>query len=325
MLFKLYMKYIILFQLVIILVSCKKEHKLEETINNLNIDVNVERFDRFAAQTSSNDFSKLKQAYPFMFSEKDTDSSWAEIKKDTLQLQLFSEVDKVFSNFNDIEEEIESLFNHIKYYFPEFNPPRIITTTNYVDYRSKIIVTDTIALIALDTYLGTDHEFYGNIQKFISKNMNKEQIVVDFASEYARKYIYQKQNKTLLDEMIYFGKQLYFNDIIIPFKTEAQRIGYTDAELEWALANESYIWRYFVERELLFSTDSKLPNRFINPAPFSKFYLEGIDTDSPGRLGQYIGWQIVRAYMNQNNVTVKEMLVTSTEEIFNKSKFKPRK
>jgi uncharacterized protein YjaZ len=112
---------------------------------------------------------------------------------------------------------------------------------------------------------------------------------------------------------------------MLPNKTEAERIGYTEAQLQWALANESYIWRYFVERELLYSTDSKLPSRFINPAPFSKFYLEEIDTDSPGRLGQYIGWQIVRAYMKNNDVNLKNMLSTPPEDIFNNSKFKPKK
>ena len=80
-----------------------------------------------------------------------------------------------------------------------------------------------------------------------------------------------------------------------------------------------------MERELLYSTDSKLPGRFINPAPFSKFFLEGIDAASPGRLGQYIGWQIVRAYMLNNEVSLRDMLIMSTEDIFNNSKFKPRK
>ena len=125
--------------------------------------------------------------------------------------------------------------------------------------------------------------------------------------------------------MIYFGKLLYFKDAVIPFKSEAERIGYTEAELDWARANEDYIWRYFVERELLYSTDSKLPSRFINPAPFTKFYLEEIDAESPGGLGQYMGWQIVRAYMKNNEVSLRDLLIADPEEIFNKSKFKPRK
>ena len=125
--------------------------------------------------------------------------------------------------------------------------------------------------------------------------------------------------------MIFYGKQLYFKDVVIPFKTEAERISYTQEQLDWARANESYIWRYFVERELLFSTDSKLPSRFINPAPFTKFYLEEIDSESPSRLGQYTGWQIVKSYMENNDISLRDMLQTSSEEIFNKSKFKPKK
>lgn len=323
--FKFHVKYIFLFFITIVMVSCGNENQLEKDIANINTNVDIERFDKYVSAASLNDFSKLKQAYPFMFSEGETDSTWVETKNDTLQIQLFNEVDKVFGNFKDIELEIESLFNHIKYYFPEFNSPRFITTTSYVDYRNRVIVTDTITLVALDSYLGSNHEFYINIPKFITANLKKEQIVVDIADEYAKKYSYQKQKKTLLEEMVYFGKLLYFKDVIIPFKTDAQRIGYTQDQLNWAISNESYIWRYFVERELLFSTDSKLPGRFINPAPFSKFYLEEIDTDSPGRLGQYIGWQIVRAYMKQNDVALKDMLKTSAEDIFNNSKFKPRK
>ncbi|MCL6295681.1 gliding motility lipoprotein GldB [Jejuia spongiicola] len=318
---------ILLFGIILIVISCKKNSELQESIAKINTDISVERFDRLFAEASLPDLKNLKKVYPFMFPKKYSDSFWLAKKTDTLQVQLFNEVNKVFPVFNDVEAEIESLFNHLKYYFPEFNPPRIITVTNDVDYRNKVVVTDTIALIALDNYLGDDHKFYvyGNIPKYVRANLKKEQLVVDIASKYAKKYTYQSQKRTLLDEMIYSGKQLYFKDVIVPFKPESERIGYTQEQFDWAIANESYIWRYFVERELLFSTDSKLPSRFINPAPFTKFYLEEIDADSPGRLGQYIGWQIVRAYMQQNNVSLKDMLIKSTEEIFNNTKFKPRK
>ena len=316
---------LILLMILVSAMSCKKESQLEEEIANINIDINVERFDKLFAELSLNELPKLKKAYPFMFSEKYQDSFWIEKKADTLQQQLYAEVEKTFSDFDTTENEIESLFNHLKYYFPEFNPPRVITVTNDVDHRYKVIVTDTIALAALDNYLGSNHEFYGSIQKFITQNLTKEQLVVDLAGEYAKKYVYQQQPKTLLDQMIYFGKQLYFKDVVIPFKSEAERIGYSQEQLDWAIANENYIWRFFVDRELLFSTDSKLPGRFINSAPFSKFYLEEIDADSPGRLGQYIGWQIVRAYMDQNDASLKDLLIATTEDIFNNSKFKPRK
>lgn len=323
--FNFYMKNLLLCIIIsIVTVSCKDENALETEIANINIDIGVERFDLLFANITSEKLRKLKKAYPFMFSEKYKDSFWIAKITDTLQVQLFNAVESEFKNFDGIELEIESLFNHLKYYFPEFNPPRVITTTSDVDFRNKVIVTDTIAVLALDTYLGSEHEFYARIPKYISENLKKEQITVDLAEAYAEKYIYQ-QRKTLLDEMIYFGKQLYFKDVVIPFKTDAERIGYSQEQLDWTIANESVIWRYFVERELFFSTDTKLLGRFINPAPFSKFYLEGIDANSPGRLGQYIGWQIIRAYMAQNKVSLKDMLITSAEDIFNNSKFKPRK
>lgn len=308
-------------------IACKKGSQLEDDIARINSDIKVERFDLLFSEVTPEGLSDLKTAYPFMFAKTYQDSFWMAKISDTLQQQIFSEVRETFQDFKKTETDIENLFNHIKYYFPEFNPPRVITVTNDVDYRNNIFVTDTISLIALDNYLGADHDFYiyGNIPRYIAKNLEKEQIVVDMASRYAEKYIYQQSQKTLLDEMIYFGKILCFKDNVIPFKTEAQRIGYSQEELDWAMANESYIWRYFVDRELLFSTDSKLPGRFINPAPFTKFYLAEIDGESPGRLGQYMGWQIVRAYMNQNEVSLKDMLITSTEDIFNNTKFKPRK
>ena len=311
--------------ILIIIFSCKNESKIEADISNINVEISIERFDQLFNKATPSNLSELKQAYPFMFSDRFSDSLWIERINDTLQQQLHQEVNQSFLNFDAIENEIHNFYQHLKYYYPESRAPRIITTTSDVDYRNKIIVTDTIVLISLDTYLGNDHLFYDGIQKYLVQNFTKDQIVVDLADAYAKRKVFQSDNKTLLDEMIYNGKLLYFKDKVTPFKTDAQKIGYTQKQFDWALANESYIWRYFIERELLFSTDSKLPGRFINPAPFSKFYLEEIDNESPGKIGQYIGWQIVRAYMENNNVSLNELLITTTEDIFNNSRFKPRK
>jgi uncharacterized protein YjaZ len=89
--------------------------------------------------------------------------------------------------------------------------------------------------------------------------------------------------------------------------------------------NERYMWQYFIENELLFQTQSSLSLRFIDPAPFSKFYLE-IDNDTPGKVGQWIGWQIVRSYMDKNpNTSLEELLSMSARDLFNKSNYKPAK
>jgi len=304
--------------------SCTTESKIEKEIAKVDIDINIERFDRLFAQITPNTLSQLKADYPFMFSKNYNDSIWIARINDTLQRQLNTEVNKAFPDSELFEGEILSLFQHLKFYYKTFRTPRIITVTSDVDYRNKTIVTDSIVLIALDTYLGTDHEFYGGMFAYLKQNFRPSQIVSDMASQYAEQYIFQSRRKTFLDEMIYNGKKLYFKDIMIPFKSDAERMGYSESELDWALANESNIWRYFVESELLFNSSPKLVEKFINPAPFSKFNLE-LDSESPGRLGQYIGWQIVRSYMRNNDVTLQQMLQTNAEDLFNNSRFKPRK
>jgi len=146
----------------------------------------------------------------------------------------------------------------------------------------------------------------------------------DVATEFINKKVVVSNERTFLSKLIYYGKKLYLKDKLIPFNTNAQKIKYTQEELDWVIANEEQIWRYFIEQELLYSTDSKLEARFLDEAPFSKFQLE-LDNKSPGRIGRYIGWQIVNAYMEKNNISLKQLLHMPAEEIFKKSNYKPRK
>ncbi len=306
--------------------SCDEESKIEQEIAKIEVDFNVERFDKAFYEATPKDLGQLKMEYPFMFSKQTPDSIWVNRINDTLQNEILQEVDIAFKDFKEPKEELIAMFQHIKYYDKVFSVPRVITLTNDVQYRDNVIVTDSIALIALDNYLGETHRFYvdGNIPAYLAKNFTQEQIVVDLADGYAKKYVFQANRKTLLDEMIYFGKLLYFKDVIIPFKTDAEKMGYSELQLKWAEANESQIWSYFIEKELLYSTDPKLPNRFIADAPFTKFYLQ-LDNESPGRLGQYLGWQIVKAYAETTGKDMMKIMQTEPEEIFRKSKFKPKK
>lgn len=310
--------------LLVFTVSCVTNSTIEKEIEKIAVTVNVDRFDKAFANTAPQDLAQLKNTYPYLFSKGVNDSIWIGRIKDTLQKQLSEAVGKQFYNFSAVEKGLHSLFQHLKYYDPSFRVPKVVTVTDYVKYRSKTIVTDSIVLIALDTYLGSDHEFYQDIPKYIAQNMKPSQILPDVAQGYAEQYNFQMQHKTLLDEMLYYGKCLYFKDIMLPSVSEADKIGYTQAQLEWAKANEDQIWRYLISKELLYSTDSSLPARFTAPAPFTKFYLE-LDNQSPGRLGQFIGWQIVRAYMNHNQVSLFEMLKTPPAALFNQAKYKPNR
>ena len=124
--------------------------------------------------------------------------------------------------------------------------------------------------------------------------------------------------------MIYEGKKMYLLDLYLPEISDKEKIGFEHQKLEWAKANEAQIWMYFMEKKLLFSTDSKLNSRFLETAPFSKFYMEQ-DNLSPGRIGVWFGWQIVRSYMQHNDVSLQHLLKMNELDLFNKSKYKPKK
>lgn len=319
------MKKIILLILVLFaFFGCKNEDALEEEIAKIDTSFTVERFDRAFAEAKPENLGNLKKTYPFFFSARIPDSVFVEQMKDSFQIALNNATKQKFGDFKTETNEIESLFQHLKYYDKTFNEPRVVVFTNYVHYREKLVVTDSVVLLAIDNYLGENHEFYGNFPKYIAQNLKPSQLVVDLAKAYSEKQIFQSQKKTFLDEMIFFGKQLYFKDKVIPFKSDADKIGYAQEQIEFANANENMVWTEFVENEMLYSTNSSFVSRFIADAPFSKFQLE-LDSQTPGRLGQYIGWQIVRAYMKNNDVSLQEMLQTEAIEIFNKSNYKPSK
>lgn len=318
------MKYCVLFLFGVLFFSCNNESKIEKEIEKIPIDFELIRFDIEFAQATPADLPKLKTEFPEFFPEQYNDSIWVEKLTDTLQHQLENEVAKAFPKDEALNHVLVPLFQHIKYYFPKFQTPVVVTTTSDVDYRNKVILAEKMLVIGLDNYLGAEHHFYEGIDKYISKEMKPSQIGPDVAEAYARVYIKPPNKASFLGQIVYYGKELYLKDIWLPNISDAEKIGYTEEEFQWAEENEEYMWRYFVEKELLYNTDPKLGARFVSPAPFSKFYLE-IDNESPGMLGRYLGWKIVRSYMKNNEAEVQQLMVTDADEIFTNSKYKPKK
>lgn len=318
------MKYIFLLISILCVVSCDKKGSIEKEIEAISMDVKIMRLDQEFGRATPETLSALKEKYPVFFPKQFHDSVWIGNMKDTIQQELVREIDVVFPDNDAIEAQLMPLFQHLKYYFPEFKRPTVVGVTSDVDYQQKVIVADTLLVIALDTYLGADHEFYQNLKKYISKNMKPSQIGPDVAQAYGRQLVLAPKQRTLLAQMVYFGKQLYLKDILLPEVSDADKIGYTLEEMQWAYDNEEDMWRYFIEKELLYNTNPKLAPRFILDAPFSKFYLE-IDNESPGRIGQFLGWQMVRAYMENNDVAVSQLLRVDADELFKNSKYKPTK
>ena len=304
--------------------SCNQNSELEKEINSLNFNVNVERFDKLFMESNEDEFYSYKNDFPFLFPNNIPDSILLQRKDDSIQKLIKSSVDSVFFDFSSIENDLSSLYKHIKYYNPSLKKPRLITVFSDVDYTNKVIVTDTIVLIGIDNYLGSKHVFYRSFYQYIRKNLNKNQIVVDLADKYASKMINQPVREIFLDELIYQGKKMYLKDLWLPKSEEHSKIGYTADELNWAEDNEFYIWQYFVENEILYDNNSKLYDRFIARGPSSRFNLE-LDSESPSSLGIYIGWKIVKSFMKNNDIKLVNMLQSDSQYIFKNAKFKPKK
>ena len=212
----------------------------------------------------------------------------------------------------------------MKYYYPGENPKKVITLISEVDVTAKAIYADSLSFISLDTYLGEDHHFYKGFPEYLRGAFEESQILPDLAESFLLTKLRQPKDRSFLSQMIYQGKILYAKERLLPNAKEGDLIAYTPEQIEWCFANESEMWRYFIEKKLLFDTDPKLQVRFLQPSPFSKFYLE-IDATSPGRTGSWLGWQIVRSYMKNNNVTLQELFNVEAKELFEKSRYKPKK
>lgn len=308
----------------ILLIGCGQSSALEKEIAAIPVTVEVERFDQIYYETPVEQFAELRSRYSVFFPDEYADSIFVSKLVDPLYRELYDEVQLKYRDFTSVQSEIEDLFRHIKYYFPEKNLPRKVTTLiSEMDYANKVIYTDSLVLVALDLYLGEDHRFY-EFPNYFRQTFTQRQIMPDMAEAFAETVVRYPTDRTLLSQMIYYGKQLYLKDLLIPDYSDAEKIGFTEEQWQWCLENEKEMWRYFIEESLLFSTDSKLLQRFITPAPFSKFYLE-IDNESPGRVGIFLGWQIVRSYMNQSGNTLESLLTSDAKTIFETSKYKPKR
>ncbi len=315
----------IFFAFSIFFLSCENKISKEAQIEAIPVDLNFERFDLKFYDHSAEVIPELKEQYPFLFPRQFSDSVWIKRQNDSLQLLLQEAVKKVFIDISYLEVDVSNLFKHIKYYFPKTKIPRVITLTNNVDYQIKTVYSDSLLLISLDTFLGPEHPLYVGIPNYIRKELDKKYIVSQIAEKFSAYVIQPPQDRTFLAQMIYEGKKLFLQDLLMPNEKDIVKIAYSNYELDWVKNNEVYIWQFFIEKKLLYQTDSQWTERFIEPAPFSKFYLQ-LDNESPGRIGRWVGWQIVRSFHENNlDVSLQDLMEVAAQELFKKSKYKPKR
>ena len=231
-------------------------------------------------------------------------------------------VDSVFPDLTGLEGQLSEAFKHYKYYFPERKVPNVYTCIS--GFNQSVVMAQNILGISLDNYLGANNKFYEELAlpEYRRRNMRPEMIATDAMRGWAMsEYPEKLDGSKLIQHMIYQGKLMYFLDAMFPEMEDSLKIGYPEKKLEWCEKNEGAMWTYLVEHKLLFSTDRLEVLHYIKPAP----YTSSFTSDSPGRTGVWIGWQIVRKYMKKNKkVSLSELMAdTNYSEILNSSGYNP--
>lgn len=319
-------------------------NKKTEEVNAIDIDLKIQRFetDFFSANPDSLNqvHAQLLAKYGLFyqrFIENITgigmvnDPAIAYSFKAFLSDKYIREIyvdskEKYPDDLEDIHNGLTDAFRLAKYHFPEMVVPEIVTFISGFQY--SIAVTDSVLGIGLDMYLGSDYENYrrAGLPLYKIGQMRREYIVPDAMKSWLMTEFFAdeaQQQKDMLGTMVLYGKIMYLLDEVLPEVSDTLKIGFTAMQMEWCKKNEFNIWAHLVDKEILFSTDPMATNKFFNDAPFTS----GLPKESPPRVGVWVGWQIIKSYMDKNpGISLPALMKQlNAQEILSNSKYKPGK
>ena len=179
-------------------------------------------------------------------------------------------------------------------------------------------------------FLGPDSKFYPSLKQsiplYISRRFTPEHITPRVIETLVREEMFPEKDDvtSFLDNMVYNGKIMYLMDAIMPNVADTLKIGYTPQQLDWCKTYEASVWGYFLEENLLFETDHFKYQKYLNEAPFTPGI--GERNESAPKLGVFIGWQIVKKYMEKNpEVSLQQLMEENdAQKILKESKYKPK-
>lgn len=324
--------------------SCKCERKkpyerdpvVKEKDSLASISVTIHRYEKdlFAIPLDSlkEKLTKLHVIYYPFYSLEDLNNpnNILQLKsylQDYSVKKLYDETMIQYPSLDTLEQQLKEVFVRIKSHFPDWKIPQVYTYVSGGDIEYPVKYAENTIIIALDMFLGKNFHIYKlwQIPEYLRRRMSREYIIPNISREIARAMIESKGfvPHNFLDKMIFEGKLLYFNDITQPDLPDSIKIGYSAPQMFWAEKNEGNIWSFFLEKKLLYITDSREINKYFMEAPFTTTFSRY----SAPRVGKFIGWRIVRSYMaNNKNISIKDMLENmNAQEILQKSNYRPEK
>ena len=323
--------------------SCSHHKKID--VSNIDVNITIERFDKdfdsVRTQPTAQVAASLQNKYGAFYNDFIQQILQAGTLNDTAYFSVIRQVvngkpykdlehdvDSVYPNLDKQNAELTDAFRRVKYYYPQQKIPKIYAyTSGFQLQRSN---GDGYFAVGLDLFLGANSRFYPALTeafpRYLSHFFTPDNITPQVIEGFASSEMFPEKDidQSLLSKMIYNGKILYFMDQVLPDVPDSVKITYTSKQIDWAQKNESAVWGYLLDENLLYETDYPKIQKFINVGPFTQGI--GENNESAPRLGIYIGWQIVKKYMEKNSGVTLQQLMNNTDaqQILTDSKYHPK-
>lgn len=237
---------------------------------------------------------------------------------------LAIDVKRVFGDLSALQIEFEEAFSNIKYYYPNFYPPKVQAVISGLD--TDMFVSDSLVIISLDFYLGKDAKYRPRIYDYLLRKYDPDDIVPSVMLIYGIEDRFNKtdiKDQTVLADMVAYGKSFYFAKHMLPCVPDSTLIWYSAEEIKGARQNQDLIWARFIESEVLFATSHKVKQDYLGERPITT----QVGEKCPGRIGQWMGWQIVNSFAESHPaMTLPEIMENSNAQtLFKQSGYKPNK
>ncbi|MDZ7608669.1 MAG: gliding motility lipoprotein GldB [Cyclobacteriaceae bacterium] len=325
---------IVLFSIIAqVIGSCGKKSCIDAPdVSNVEIEVSIERLDKKLHKIpTKEELSALLDSNP-VFAESFLHISEYLIPEiivaryhDLLNASdidsLFYEVDKTFGDMEDIRLQFEDAFRYLKYYYPDFKVPKIQTVVTGI--ANDLYITDSVIVIGLDYYLGPKGKYQPKgMPDYLLNRYQKEYMVPQIILLYSNYFNdTDMKDKTALADMVFYGKAYFMAKNLMPCTPDSLFTGYSSFESGDIVEHEQVIWAGLLENQALYETSPFIKDKFLSERPKT---IE-IGENCPGRIGRWVGWQIVRKYAKQHpELSLPDIMRnTDAQKIFNESKYKP--
>ena len=324
-----------LLPLCLLFISCGNDSEdaiQRPDVSDIEVDVTIRRLEQPLFEAKSRDEIKSFIKENELFAQKFlrvgeypsdsvvVDQLW-QLSQDPHLDTLYRESQQIFPDLKSWEEQFRTAFKYIKYYYPDFQPPVIYTVVS--GFGTDLFVEEGIIVIGLDYFLGPAATYRPQeLPQYILQRYAPEYAVPGAMLLLSSRFNQTDlKDKSMLAEMIYYGKSYYFVDFVLPSVPDSVIIGYTTEETQGVNYNRGTIWNHFLKNELLYETNHVLKKKYLEERPRT---LE-IGDKAPGRIGGWVGWQIVQSFMaNKEDLGLRQLMeIEDARYIFNEAKFRP--